>query len=111
MGDAAERLFYLIDTDGDGAISREELSSFLLKSKTDPNEISRMFSEIDKNKDGKISKEEWTEGYASYASRLPDPHQPTADLEYSTPMLVMSVSNFMGLGGKIFKSTKAWRND
>ena len=45
MGDAAERLFYLIDTDGDGAISREELSSFLLKSKTDPNEISRMFSE------------------------------------------------------------------
>nr|WP_315449372.1 EF-hand domain-containing protein [uncultured Pseudomonas sp.] len=67
--DLADALISALDTDGDGAISGDELSSGLTSagSTADSNEI---FSALDKNKDGTVSQDELT---ASLTPPLPPP--------------------------------------
>lgn len=68
--DLADALISALDTDGDGAISSDELSSGLTSagSTADSNEI---FSALDKNKDGTVSQDELT---ASLTPPPPPPH-------------------------------------
>lgn len=67
--DLADALISALDTDGDGAISSDELSSGLTSagSSADSNEL---FSALDKNKDGTVSQDELT------ASLTPPPPPP-----------------------------------
>ncbi|MFJ2482811.1 XopAW family type III secretion system calcium-binding effector [Pseudomonas sp. NPDC087598] len=67
--DLADALISALDSDGDGAISSDELSSGLTSagSTADSNEI---FSALDKNKDGTVSQDELT------ASLTPPPPPP-----------------------------------
>ncbi|MFZ3281793.1 XopAW family type III secretion system calcium-binding effector [Pseudomonas sp.] len=66
----ADALISALDTDGDGAISSDELSSGLTSagSTADSNEL---FSALDKNKDGTVSQDELT---ASLTPPPPPPH-------------------------------------
>jgi len=69
--DLADALISALDTDGDGAISSDELSSGLTSAgnTADSNEL---FSALDKNKDGTVSQDELT------ASLTPPPPPPPA---------------------------------
>ncbi|WP_277758852.1 EF-hand domain-containing protein [Pseudomonas sp. A34-9] len=70
--DLADALISALDTDSDGAISSDELSSGLTSagSSADSNEI---FSALDKNKDGTVSQDELT-------ASLPPPPPPPAQI-------------------------------
>jgi calcium-binding protein CML len=57
-----EQAFKMIDRDGDGKITREELASLLTKVGAEPpskEEMSLLLSEVDRNGDGSISLEEF----------------------------------------------------
>jgi Ca2+-binding EF-hand superfamily protein len=77
--DLADALISALDTDGDGAISGDELSSGLTSagSSADSNEI---FSALDKNKDGTVSQDELT---ASLTPPPPPPPQINSDELFS----------------------------
>jgi Ca2+-binding EF-hand superfamily protein len=77
--DLADALISALDTDGDGAISSDELSSGLTSagSSADSNEI---FSALDKNKDGTVSQDELT---ASLTPPPPPPPQIDSDELFS----------------------------
>ena len=77
--DLADALISALDTDGDGAISSDELSNGLTSagSSADSNQI---FSALDKNKDGTVSQEELT---ASLTPPPPPPPQISSDELFS----------------------------
>ncbi len=77
--DLADALISALDTDGDGAISGDELSSGLTSagSTVDSNEI---FSALDKNKDGTVSQDELT---ATLTPPPPPPPQINSDELFS----------------------------
>jgi Ca2+-binding EF-hand superfamily protein len=77
--DLADALISALDTDGDGAISSDELSSGLTSagSTADSNEL---FSVLDKNKDGTVSQDELT---ASLTPPPPPPPQINSDELFS----------------------------
>jgi len=52
--------FDIIDADGNGFISPDELLQHLLAAGQEPETISELFSRMDTSKDGRISREEWT---------------------------------------------------
>eukprot|EP01051_Picozoa_sp_SAG22_P001517 SAG22_NODE_61_length_23387_cov_34.380582_5_plen_219_part_00 len=60
------RLFDHIDTDGSGALSREELGVALAKAAYSPADISKLFGVLDANHDGAVDREEWTVGFDKY---------------------------------------------
>lgn len=68
--DLADALIKALDTDGDGAISSDELSSGLTSAGSTA-DSSKIFSALDKNKDGVVSQDELT------ASLTPPPPPPT----------------------------------
>ncbi|WP_331691746.1 XopAW family type III secretion system calcium-binding effector [Pseudomonas sp. ZY71] len=77
--DLADALISALDSDGDGAISSDELSSGLTSagSTADSNEL---FSALDKNKDGTVSQDELT---ASLTPPPPPPPQISSDELFS----------------------------
>ncbi|VVQ20787.1 hypothetical protein PS925_04830 [Pseudomonas fluorescens] len=77
--DLADALISTLDSDGDGAISSDELSSGLTRagSTADSNEL---FSALDKNKDGTVSQDELT---ASLTPPPPPPPQIDSDELFS----------------------------
>jgi len=77
--DLADALISALDTDGDGAISSDELSSGLTSagSSADSNEI---FSALDKNKDGTVGQDELT---TSLTPPPPPPPQIASDELFS----------------------------
>ncbi|EJZ59475.1 Ca2+-binding protein (EF-Hand superfamily) [Pseudomonas fluorescens R124] len=77
--DLADALISALDTDGDGAISSDELSTGLTSagSSADSNQI---FSALDKNKDGTVSQDELT---ASLTPPPPPPQQASSDELFS----------------------------
>jgi len=54
-----EEKFDLIDADGNGSISLEELRTFLASWKVQKGVIERVFWTLDTNRDGRISKTEF----------------------------------------------------
>ncbi|WP_226499635.1 XopAW family type III secretion system calcium-binding effector [Pseudomonas sp. MWU16-30322] len=77
--DLADALISALDTDGDGAISSDELSTGLTSagSSADSNQI---FSALDKNKDGTVSQDELS---ASLTPPPPPPQQASSDALFS----------------------------
>jgi Ca2+-binding EF-hand superfamily protein len=77
--DLADALISALDTDGDGAISSDELSTGLTSagSSADSNQI---FSALDKNKDGTVSQDELS---ASLTPPPPPPQQASSDELFS----------------------------
>ncbi|WP_338802708.1 EF-hand domain-containing protein [Pseudomonas sp. RSB 5.4] len=77
--DLADALISALDTDGDGAISSDELSTGLTSagSSADSNQI---FSALDKNKDGTVSQDELS---ASLTPPPPPPQQVSSDELFS----------------------------
>ncbi|RBC03360.1 EF-hand domain-containing protein [Pseudomonas sp. MWU12-2115] len=76
--DLADALISALDTDGDGAISSDELSTGLISagSSADSNQI---FSALDKNKDGTVSQDELT----ASLTPPPPPQQASSDELFS----------------------------
>ncbi|MFJ2361172.1 XopAW family type III secretion system calcium-binding effector [Pseudomonas fluorescens] len=77
--DLADALISALDTDGDGAISSDELSTGLTSagSSADSNQI---FSALDKNKDGTVSQDELS---SSLTPPPPPPQQASSDELFS----------------------------
>ena len=63
----ADAVFACIDTDGNGAITQEELVSHLTGSGYKEEAVEKIFSKLDTNKDGALSKEELREGMVNYS--------------------------------------------
>lgn len=64
----ADAVFEVLDTNGDGKISLEELESHLFGSGYSKAAITSMFETLDANSDGGISREELRTGFGRYAS-------------------------------------------
>ena len=64
----ADAVFACIDTDGNGAITQEELISHLTSSGYKEEAVEKIFSKLDTNKDGALSKEELREGMVNYSA-------------------------------------------
>jgi Ca2+-binding EF-hand superfamily protein len=62
----ANAVFAIIDVNGDGGISREELMSHLTKAGYNEKAVGVLFDKLDTNKDDEISKEELTAGFLKY---------------------------------------------
>ncbi|CAB9521633.1 Calcium-binding [Seminavis robusta] len=60
----ADVIFSVIDADGSGTISRDELTSHLSASGFSEQVIDKIFAKLDKNKDESISQEEFRTGFA-----------------------------------------------
>jgi len=73
--DLADALISALDTDGDGAISSDELSNGLTSAGSN-----QIFSALDKNKDGTVSQDELT---ASLTPPPPPPQQTSSDELFS----------------------------
>ena len=74
MGPSPEKMFKAIDQDGDGAISSDELSSFMTQNNSDvsTSDVSKLFAEVDSNGDGSISQSE----LSSYMQKMAPPPPP-----------------------------------
>ncbi|MFJ4194896.1 XopAW family type III secretion system calcium-binding effector [Pseudomonas sp. NPDC089534] len=77
--DLADALISALDTDGDGAISGDELSSGLTSAGSDA-DSGEIFSALDKNKDGVVSQDELA---ASLTPPPPPPQQASGDELFS----------------------------
>ena len=64
----ADEIFNAIDANGDGEISREELSSYLSAQGHSIETVENVFAAFDDNDDGAISREELHEGYTTYSA-------------------------------------------
>jgi Ca2+-binding EF-hand superfamily protein len=65
----SDSLFYSIDADGNGTISKDELKGHLARtSKYSDPAINKIFRMLDVNKDGEISKEELREAFVRYSA-------------------------------------------
>ena len=62
----ADVTFAVLDRDGDGSVSREELSLHLLRADYSEAAIEELFSMLDVNSDGDLSKDEIREAYVRY---------------------------------------------
>ena len=79
--DLADALISALDTDGDGAISSDELSNGLTSAGSSA-DSSQVFSALDKNQDGTVSKDELA---ASLTTQPPQPpQQPSSDELFSS---------------------------
>jgi Ca2+-binding EF-hand superfamily protein len=59
----ADVIFSIIDSDGSGSISREEMTSHLSDAGYTEEVIDKIFNKLDTNKDSEISKEEFRRGF------------------------------------------------
>lgn len=64
----ADVIFAIIDTDGSGEISREEMSNHMSQSGYTQEVIDKIFNKMDTNKDDVISKEEFRRGFVVIAA-------------------------------------------
>lgn len=58
----ADLIFSIIDVDGNNALSKEELSTHLIKAGYPETTVSQIFQKMDVNKDGEISRDEFGKG-------------------------------------------------
>jgi Ca2+-binding EF-hand superfamily protein len=63
----ADTIFSVIDIDGDGTITLEELSSHLTKSGYADDVVEKIFSKFDINKDGGVSRDEFRAGLLQFS--------------------------------------------
>jgi len=62
------KLFGMIDKDGDGKISLDELMDYQLGEGMDPDEVMKLFKNLDADHDGSLSLEEWEKGHKRYSA-------------------------------------------
>eukprot|EP00322_Chrysochromulina_rotalis_P015967 CAMPEP_0115845696 /NCGR_PEP_ID=MMETSP0287-20121206/9488_1 /TAXON_ID=412157 /ORGANISM="Chrysochromulina rotalis, Strain UIO044" /LENGTH=208 /DNA_ID=CAMNT_0003299483 /DNA_START=135 /DNA_END=761 /DNA_ORIENTATION=- len=63
----ADAVFAVIDVDGDGGITRDELSDHLTSAGYAQTAVDSLFDKLDTNEDGQISKEELREGFLKFS--------------------------------------------
>jgi Ca2+-binding EF-hand superfamily protein len=63
----ADTIFSVIDIDGDGTITLEELSNHMTKSGYANNVVEKIFSKFDINKDGGVSRDEFRAGLLQFS--------------------------------------------
>jgi len=63
----ADAVFNVIDVDGDGSVSREELTEHLVGAGYTESAVSAIFSKLDSNADGVLSREELRAGFLNYS--------------------------------------------
>lgn len=63
----ADAVFSVIDIDGDGSISLDELTNHLKTSGYADDAIAKIFARLDVNNDGSISKEEFRDGLIAFS--------------------------------------------
>merc|ERR1719440_527135 len=63
----ADAVFSVIDVNGDGSVSMDELTSHLMKSGYNEAAVQKVFEKLDTDKDGELSKEELRAGFLQYS--------------------------------------------
>ena len=63
----ADAVFAVIDKNGDGSVSRAEMTEHLLKAGYNEAAVEVIFAKLDSDADGELSKEELREGFAKFA--------------------------------------------
>lgn len=63
----ADAVFNVIDVDGDGSVSREELTKHLVGAGYTESAVGAIFSKLDSNADGVLSREELRAGFMNYS--------------------------------------------
>lgn len=63
----ADAVFVVIDTNGDGSISKPEIMAHLTKAGYSEVAVNTLFTKLDSNNDGEISKEELRAGFLKYS--------------------------------------------
>jgi len=63
----ANAIFSIIDTDGDGSITRDELTKHMSKAGYAADAVDKIFNALDANDDGSISRPEFRSGLAKFA--------------------------------------------
>jgi len=69
----ADALFNVLDRNGDGVISQEELACHLLLARYDEEAVLKIFGLVDVNSDGQLSRVELREAFIRYPSLLDAP--------------------------------------
>ena len=67
MESGADAVFAVIDKNGDGSVSRAEMTEHLLKAGYNEAAVEVIFAKLDSDADGELSKEELREGFAKFA--------------------------------------------
>jgi len=62
----ADAVFSVIDSDGNGAISKEELIAHLVNAGYKADAVAKIFEKLDLDKNGELSREELREGFIHY---------------------------------------------
>ena len=106
--------FQLFDSDGDGVLSAEELKAILCRptpggTPLTEQRVDEIMRKFDANGDGVLSVDELAAGWHELGLTKAVAAA-NATFEETTPMLVMSFKQFKAQG-RIFKSTKAWREE
>jgi len=63
----ADMVFAVIDVDGDGTVTLDEITEHLIKSGYKPEAISKIFEKLDTDQSGSISQEELRAGFVNYS--------------------------------------------
>jgi len=63
----ADAVFNVIDSDGDGSVSREELTNHLVSAGYTESAVNAIFSKLDSNADGVLSRDELRAGFVNYS--------------------------------------------
>ena len=106
--------FKLFDSDGDGVLSAEELKAILCRptpggTPLTEQRVDEIMRKFDANNDGVLSVHELAAGWHELGLTKAVAAA-NATFEETTPMLVMPFEQFKAQG-RIFKSTKAWREE
>ena len=106
--------FKLFDSDGDGVLSAEELKAILCRptpggTPLTEQQVDEIMRKFDANGDGVLSVDELAAGWHELGLTKAVAAA-NATFEETTPMLVMPFEQFKAQG-RIFKSTKAWREE
>jgi len=99
--DVAEKVLSYLDSNGDGSVSSDELSTGLSSTDSSSADSSKVFSALDTNKDGTISLDELT------ASLQPAPSPPPAEQDSSTTGSSTSTSTSTSDASTLFSNLDA----